>query len=209
MHSHQCTTDRRMAVKELRAELAARNFPLRGNKRELTRLLNRARAEADIQGSSLDVEKNTTRVEVVVLEESYVSGNLISENMYEDQREKEEEEEDDDEAGAIHDEEEEKRQPRSIDDDDDDVDYDDRVDEAMRAADKFDFVLPETDAVVNVVTALAIARGVLNLGGVPSEDDIKTLKKLVELDGGEDVREQLELLLSDPRVAGPVAELVS
>lgn len=41
----------KMGVKELRAELAARQSPLRGNKKELTRLLSRARAAAELDES--------------------------------------------------------------------------------------------------------------------------------------------------------------
>jgi hypothetical protein len=41
----------KMGVKELRAELAARQSPLRGNKKELTRLLSRARSAAEVDES--------------------------------------------------------------------------------------------------------------------------------------------------------------
>jgi len=42
----------KMSVKELRAELAARQYPLRGNKKELIKQLQKARVEAEVEGAT-------------------------------------------------------------------------------------------------------------------------------------------------------------
>ena len=134
----------KMGVKELRAELAARQSPLRGNKRELTRQLQKARAEAEVLGSSLDNGKDSSKkVEVILVEESWDVGNLVSQNTYEDERLVEDVDEDEDEMAIttideVEEEEDEERSAALDDDDDDfDLDYDDRVSSMMKAQGRF------------------------------------------------------------------------
>ena len=54
-------TPSRMSVTELRAELAARQGPLQGNKKELVRQLQKARAEAKVIGSELEDDKSQSK----------------------------------------------------------------------------------------------------------------------------------------------------
>lgn len=51
----------KMSVRELRAELAARQYPLRGNKRELVKQLQKARSAADIEGSSASAKSSKSK----------------------------------------------------------------------------------------------------------------------------------------------------
>lgn len=133
----------KMGVKELRAELAVRQSPLRGNKRELVRQLQKARAEADVVGATLGNGKDTSKkVEVILVEESWDVGNLVHQNMYEDERLLEDFDEDEDESAIttideVEEEEDEESVPLDDDDDDFDLDYEDRVSSMMKAQGRF------------------------------------------------------------------------
>lgn len=98
-----------MSVKELRAELAARQYPLRGNKRELIKQLQKARAEAAVAGASYDDSRGVRgkKVEIMVSEESWDSGRLVGRNIYEDQREDDGEDDDDGDDRQLDEDEEE------------------------------------------------------------------------------------------------------
>lgn len=54
-------TPSRMSVTELRAELAARQGPLQGNKKELVRQLQKARAEAKVIGGEVEDDKSQSK----------------------------------------------------------------------------------------------------------------------------------------------------
>lgn len=103
----------KMSVKALRAELAVRQCPLRGNKKELIKQLQKARAEAEVAGASYDVKgPRVKKVEIIVSEESWGSGNLVARNSYEDERDSEaadDDEENEDRPEADEEEDEEVR----------------------------------------------------------------------------------------------------
>jgi hypothetical protein len=87
----------KMSVRELRAELAARQCPLRGNKKELIKQLQKARAEAEIEGAGpvSTQPARSKKVDVMIAEEAWNEGELEAQNTYEDEREVEQEEDDD------------------------------------------------------------------------------------------------------------------
>ena len=145
----------KMAVKELRAELSARQSPLRGNKKELIRQLQRARAEADIVGSVLDVKDGSKRVEVMVLEESWSVGRLADQKVYENERVLEDDDDDDDEGATLDEEEEDEDAParRAAADDEDDYDFDyDFEYTMMKAQGKFNIKLSSSEPSIGHVS---------------------------------------------------------
>jgi hypothetical protein len=195
----------KMNVKELRAELAARKSPLRGNKRELARQLQKARVEDEVQGATLDNKKDQSkRVEVEFVEQSYTNGNRVHEKVYKDQRFLEEDEEDDENATVdeVEDEEDEEGARRSALDDDDDIDldYEDRVESMMKAQGKFNASIASS-AAPGLGEAIAICRGTMAMGGIPTDADLNAI-----LMGGKSVKDQalqekLEEFLADKRIA--------
>lgn len=94
-----------MSVKELRAELAARQYPIQGNKNTLIKQLQKARAEAAIEGSNENTKlSKTKKVEIIISEESWSTGRLMQKNTKKDEREAVEEEdveEDEDEDEEV------------------------------------------------------------------------------------------------------------
>jgi hypothetical protein len=199
----------KMNVKGLRAELAKRKSPTRGNKRELVRQLQKARVEAEVQGATLDVKKDQSkRVEVEFMEQSYAHGNRVYEKVYKDQRMMEEEEEEDENTTVdeVEDEEDEEGARRSnLDEDDDfDFDYEDRVYSMMKAQGKFnDSIAPS--AAPGVGEALAICRGAMAMGGVPTIADINAIIAGAKSVKDKALQEKLEDFIADKRIADRIS----
>ena len=202
----------KMNVKQLRAELAARQSPLRGNKRELIRQLQKARVEADVQGATLDTKKDSSkRVEVEFVEQSYTNGNRVREIVYKDQRTLDEDEDEEDENATVdevEDEEDEESARRSaLDDDDDfDFDYEDRVYSMMKAQGKFNDSI--SSAAPGLGQALAICRGAMAMGGVPTQADLTEIFKQAKSVKDKALQEKVEEFLSDKRIADRFGSIV-
>lgn len=195
----------KMNVKELRAELAKRKSPTRGNKRELVRQLQKARVEAEVQGATLDIKKDQSkRVEVEFVEQSYTNGNRVHEKVYKDQRMLEEEEEEDENATVdeVEDEEDEEGTRRSnLDDDDDfDFDYEDRVYSMMKAQGKFNDSIAAS-AAPGLGEAMAICRGAMKMGGVPTNADINAIFTGAKSVKDKALQHKLEEFFADKRIA--------
>jgi hypothetical protein len=195
----------KMNVKELRAELSIRKSPLRGNKRELVRQLQKARVEDEVQGATLDNKKDQSkRVEIELVEQSYTNGNRVHENVYKDQRLLDDEEEEDENATVdeVEDEEDEEGTRRSgLDDDDDfDFDYEDRVYSMMKAQGKFNDSFPAS-AAPGLGEAMAICRGAMAMGGVPTQADLKAILTAAKSVKNKVLQEKVDEFLADKRIA--------
>lgn len=195
----------KMNVKELRAELAKRKSPTRGNKRELVRQLQKARVEAEVQGATLDVKKDQSkRVEVEYLEQSYSYGNRVHEKAYKDQRMMEDEEEEDEnttvDEGEEEEDEEGARAPNLDDEDDFDFDYEDQVYSMMKAQGKFNDSIAAS-AAPGLGDAITICLGVMAMGGIPTNADIDAISAGAKSVKDKELQEKLEDFLNDKRIA--------
>jgi hypothetical protein len=194
----------KMNVKELRAELAARKSPTRGNKRELVRQLQKARVEDEVLGATLDTKKDTSkRVEVEFSEQSYTNGHRVLEKVYKDQRLVEEEEEEDENATVdeVEDEEDDEVRRSALDDDDDfDFDYEDRVYSMMKAQGKFNDSM-SSSAAPGLGEAMAICRGAMAMGGVPTDEDLKAILRGAKSIKDKVLQEKIDEFLADQRIA--------
>lgn len=196
----------KMNVKQLRAELAARQSPLRGNKRELIRQLQKARVEAEVEGATMDTKKDQSkRVEVEFVEQSYTNGNRVHEKMYKDQRLIDEDDDEEDENATVDeveedDEDEEGARRSALDDDDDfDFDYEDRVYSMMKAQGKFNDSI--SSAAPGLGEALAICRGAMAMGGIPTQADLSAIFKAAKSVNNAALKEKAEEFFADKRVA--------
>ena len=89
----------KMGVKELRAELAARQCPLRGNKKELARQLQKARTEAVVDqaliGDSGKSASKVNKVKLLTVDQVWKGGKLVDRNEYQQEAEVPDDDDDD------------------------------------------------------------------------------------------------------------------
>jgi hypothetical protein len=207
----------KMSVKELRAELVARQYGnLRGNKRELVKKVQKARAEANVAGASIDDNKaGRSKVGVVLEEETYVNGQLVQKNVSENERDVGQDDGDEEDNGEDQEEAEDElydgsatiKQADVDDDDTDEVDYDGRIGDILQARRKFKEPMPRfQDVETGVEQALVLFRGVIAMGGAPSNADIAVIvRAVVQSNDGSTYAKQLLSILSDEGMGGAVS----
>eukprot|EP00890_Picochlorum_soloecismus_P000073 jgi/Picsp_1/1066/NSC_04549-R1_pentatricopeptide repeat-containing protein mitochondrial-like len=173
--SGEISAPTKMSVRELRAELAARQCPLRGNKKELIKQLQKARAEAEIEGAG-PISTQTTKskkVDIMIAEEAWNEGELEAQNTYEDEREVEQEE--DDESQQVDEFGEDSEKHAKEEDEEDSFDYEDRIFAVMKAkVQKLDIHenLTFNHEEPGILEAIMILRRVITMGGIPTNQDI-------------------------------------
>ncbi len=139
----------KMSVKELRAELAARQCPLQGNKKELLKQLQKARLEAAVPG---EAGPRTKKVAVVTVEAAAPLDDA---------------EEEDDEEMMV------RKVDDEDDEDEDDWEYDSMMYNVLRSKVnglQFDHSFVSTSA--GAKEALDLCDGAIECGAVPSVADI-------------------------------------
>ena len=108
----------------------------------------------------------------------------------------------------MEDEEDEESARRSaLDDDDDfDFDYEDRVYSMMKAQGKFNDSI--SSAAPGLGQALAICRGAMAMGGVPTQADLTEIFKQAKSVKDKALQEKVEEFLSDKRIADRFGSIV-
>lgn len=169
----------KMTVKELRAELTARQYSLRGNKRELIKQVQKARDEAQNDRTVESQKGGKAKVRRIVEEQIYIDGRLIDNHILKnegnDDQDDAEDEDNNDDA-----EETEDNMTLDTDDEEDEVDYDSRIDTIMQARRKIKPLPPlqETDSWIE--QSLALCAAIFTLHGALSTGDVDTLVASIE-----------------------------